>query len=133
MIRFGAIIFILWLITQLGFAIQMPAAEIKPFDASGFVAAQEAGRPILVDIAANSCPVCRAQEPVIESLAARPEFSELVILRVDFDTQRNIVRGFGTRFQSTLIAFRGLHEASRSVGDTNPRSIEALMRRAIAK
>lgn len=131
MIRLGAIALVVWLITQFGLSIQAHAAEIKPVN--GFVAAQEAGWLILVDIAASWCPTCRAQKPIIESLAARPEYSELIILHVDFDTQKDIVRGFGARSQSTLIAFHGRHETGRSVGDTNPDSIEALMRSAIAE
>lgn len=133
MIRLGAIALVVWLIAQFGLSVHARAAEIKPFDVNGFVAAQESERPILVDIAASWCPTCKAQKPIIESLAARPEYSELLILHVDFDTQKEIVRGFGARSQSTLIAFRGQNETARSVGDTNPDSIEALMRSAIAE
>lgn len=108
------------------------AAELKPFDAGSFKAAQEAGGPILVDIAASWCPTCKAQKPIIESLVREPEFSDMIILHVDFDTQKDVVRAFGATSQSTLIAFRGQNETGRSVGDTNPDSIEALLRSAVA-
>lgn len=133
MIRIGAIALVVWLVTQFGFSFPTRAAELKPFDVNSFAAAQEAGRPILVDIAASWCPTCKAQKPIIESLAAQPEYTELLILHVDFDTQKEIVRGFGARSQSTLIAFRGQNETARSVGDTSSDSIEALMRSTIVE
>jgi thioredoxin 1 len=50
---------------------------------------------------------CAQQKPTIDSLAATPEFSKLVILYVDFDTQKDVVRAMGARMQSTLIVFHG--------------------------
>src|SRR5215831_8743656 len=59
-----------------------PAAQTSDFDRAQFNAAQQAGRPILVDIRASWCPVCAAQEPIIERLSALPEYKDLLILRV---------------------------------------------------
>ncbi|SRR6266851_3921936 len=107
------------------------AAEKLPFDQTRFAAAQQANRPILVDITASWCPTCKAQKPVIDKLAATPEFKELAIFEVDFDTQKDAVRAFGAQSQSTLIAFNGAKETGRSVGETRPTSIEALARSAL--
>ena len=104
------------------------AAQTANFDRVQFTAAQQAGRPILVDIRASWCPICAAQEPIIERLAALPEYRDLLILRVDFDSQKDVVRTFSASSQSTLIAFRGTRETGRSVGDTNPDSIAKLLR-----
>lgn len=104
------------------------AADTQPYDKAKFEAAQKANRPILVDIKASWCPTCAAQEPILEKLAARPEFKSLAIFTVDFDTQKPVVRAFGARSQSTLIAFRGGKETARSVGDTDPDSIGTLLR-----
>jgi hypothetical protein len=46
---------------------------------------------------------------------------------VDFDSQKDAVKAFGARMQSTLITFKGSLETGRSVGDTNPGSIAALL------
>jgi hypothetical protein len=46
---------------------------------------------------------------------------------VDFDDQKDAVKSFGVRTQSTLIAFKGDKETGRSVGDTNRSSIAALL------
>ena len=51
-------------------------------------------------------------------------------MHVDFDSQKDAVRRFGAPMQSTLIAFKGGRETGRSVGDTNPQSIAALLAKA---
>jgi len=106
----------------------VPAAQTANFDRAQFNAAQQTGRPILVDVRASWCPVCAAQEPIIERLSALPEYKDLLILRVDFDSQKDAVRTFSASSQSTLIAFHGTRETGRSVGDTNADSIAKLFR-----
>lgn len=108
-------------------------AETRPFDRAGFDAAQAKGRAIVVDISAPWCPTCAAQKPTIDRLAASDEFKDLLILGVDFDSQKDVVRDLGARMQSTLIAYNGKSETARSVGDIKPASIEALFRSAVAK
>ena len=105
-----------------------PAAQTANFDRDKFTAAQQAGRPILVDIRASWCPICAAQEPIVERPAALPEYKELLILRIDFNSQKDVVRTFSASSQSTLIAFHGTRETGRSVGDTNAASIAKLLR-----
>src|SRR5260370_21896937 len=102
------------------------AAERKAFDAASFEAAQQRGARILVDISVTWCPTCKAQEPIIDSLAEQPANKDLVIFSVDFDSQKPILRKFRAQNQSTLIAFRGKTETARSVGDPEPSSIAAL-------
>jgi thioredoxin-like negative regulator of GroEL len=107
------------------------AGELKPFEATAFEAAQQAGNPIVVDIWASWCPTCAAQEPIVEKLAASPDFSEVTVFKVDFDKQKDVVQALGAQRQSTLIAFKGVSETARSVGDTDPASIETLFRSAL--
>jgi thioredoxin 1 len=106
-------------------------AEFLPFERSQFEAAQKAGHAILIDITAPWCPTCKAQKPVIEKLAAQPEFKDLTIFTVDFDSQKQAVAALKASSQSTLIAFKGSNETGRSVGDTQAASIESLLRSAI--
>jgi thioredoxin 1 len=104
------------------------AGERRTYSPSDFEAAQAAGGRILVDITASWCPTCKAQRPIVDALAAKPENADLVIFDVDFDAQKEAVRGFNARMQSTLIAFLGRTETARSVGDTDPESIAALIK-----
>jgi thiol-disulfide isomerase/thioredoxin len=103
------------------------AAEIKPFDPDSFAAAQQAGKPIFVAVHASWCPICKVQKPILSELTGDPKFKDLVFFVVDFDTQKDAVKQFGVRMQSTLIAFKGAAETGRSVGDRNRGSIAALL------
>jgi thioredoxin len=107
------------------------AAEWKPFDAASFAAAKKEGKSILVDIFAAWCPTCRAQNPILVQLTREPKFKDLVVFKVDFDTQKDDVRALKAQSQSTLIAYKGETETDRSVGDTNPASIAALVESAL--
>lgn len=107
------------------------AAEHLKFDAAAFDAATKAGKPVLVDIAASWCPTCKAQHPIIEELTAAPEYKDLIVFDVDFDTQGDVLKRFKVRVQSTLIAFKGATETGRSVGDTRKESISTLLKSAI--
>ncbi len=106
------------------------ALDKVPFTTGKFKAAQSAGKPILVDIWASWCPTCKAQGPVLEKLAAKPEYKGLTVFEVNFDTQKDAVRSFGARTQSTLIAFKGSKETARSAGDTTEDGIEKVVKSA---
>ena len=114
-----------------GAATAARGGERIAFSAAAFEAAQAADRPILIDIWASWCPTCRTQKPIIARIVAEPRFADLVVLEVDYDRQKDVVRQFGVRMQSTLIVFRGRDEIGRSVGDTNPASIESLLEMAL--
>jgi thioredoxin-like negative regulator of GroEL len=107
------------------------AGTSVPYNDAAFETAKKENRPILIAIAADWCPTCRAQEPILSDLLANDAFKNMVALRVDFDTQKDVVRALGARSQSTLIVFIGEKEVGRSVGDTDSGSIEELMRRAL--
>ncbi len=107
------------------------ALEVQKFTKAAFETAQSAGKPILIEIHADWCPTCKAQSPIIGELTAQPKFKDMAILAVDFDNQKDIVKAFGARTQSTLIVFKGKSETGRSVGDTNTASIAKLLDSAI--
>jgi thioredoxin 1 len=107
------------------------AANAHAFDAKAFAAAQQAGKPILIAVHAPWCPTCKAQEPILSDLRADPKFKELVYFVIDFDSQKDLLKRFAVRAQSTLIAFKGAKEEARSVGDTKRDSIFAMVGKAI--
>lgn len=108
-------------------ALPAAAANRQLFSGEAFSAAQKQNARILVDISATWCPTCRAQEPIVNELMDKAGNENVVIFDVDFDTQKDVVRYFNARMQSTLIAFRGPDETGRSVGDTDPESIASLV------
>ena len=103
------------------------AAETRTFDQTAFAEAQKAGKPIFIGVHASWCPTCKAQDPILGELMSAPKFKDLVYFVIDFDGQKNAVKAFGVRTQSTLIAYKGDRETGRSVGDTNRASIAALL------
>jgi thioredoxin 1 len=107
------------------------AADQKPFDQKAFDAAQASGKPILVEVSAPWCPICKAQAPILSRLRNDSRFKELVSFNIDFDSQKDLLRKFNVQKQSTLIVFKGRQEAGRSTGDTNASSIETLLAKAI--
>jgi thioredoxin 1 len=118
--------------TAASVALATPAfATQTTFTAEAFAATQRAGKPIFVAIHAAWCPTCKAQNPILSKLMAEPRFKDLVYFVVDFDSQKDAVKYFGARVQSTLIAFKGATETGRSAGDTDPSSIAALLNKAL--
>lgn len=105
-------------------------AASQTYDQKAFETAQNAGKPILLHITAPWCPTCRAQTPILSKLEAEPKFKDLVTLKIDFDSQKNLLRTLRVSQQSTLIVFKGKQEVSRSTGDTNAASIQALIAKA---
>ena len=103
------------------------AAEWKDFSPEALAEAQKAGKPILVDVFAPWCPTCRAQNPILVELTKEPKYKDLVVFKVDFDTQKDVLRALNVQRQSTLIVFKGDAEVDRSVGDTSQLSIEGLL------
>ncbi len=107
------------------------AFDEKPFSQATLEAAQSSGKPLLIDIFAPWCPVCKAQQAVLGGLQQDAKYNDLTVLKVDFDNQPDVLKSFNVRQQSTLIAFKGKTETGRSAGDTNKASIAALIDTAI--
>ena len=107
------------------------AAERIPYTPLAFDAALKDGKSILVEIHATWCPTCKAQAPILSDLEKDSKFENLLVVHVDFDSQKDAVRRFGARMQSTLIAFKDGKETARSVGATDRASLADLLSKAI--
>lgn len=100
------------------------------FDQAAFEKAQKQGEPILIDIYASWCDVCKRQIVILDKLRATPKYASLVTFRINYDTQKDLMRKFKATVQSTLIVYRGETEVGRSVGETQPEWIEDLLSKA---
>ena len=107
------------------------AGEAMPFSAASFEAAQRSGKPILIEVSAPWCPICKTQKPILAKLAGEPRFKDLQIFDIDFDSQKELLRRLNVRMQSTLIAYKGETEVGRSVGETQPEWIEGLLEKTL--
>ena len=106
------------------------AEENIAWSAAAFDAALKAGRPVLVEVHAPWCPTCKAQEPILAAIVKGDAYRDLLVVRVDFDSQKDALKRFGARTQSTLIVFKGGAEVARSVGDTDKASLAGLIAKA---
>ena len=46
------------------------AGETRPFSDPAFEAAQKSGKPILVEVSAPWCPICKTQKPILAKLSS---------------------------------------------------------------
>ena len=107
------------------------AADIRPFDRAAFQAAQRQNRPILVWVHAPWCPVCKQQGKTIDKVSANPAYRNLIVFRIDYDTQKPLWRSFGATQQSTLIAFHGKRETARIAHDADEAKVAAVLARTL--
>jgi thiol:disulfide interchange protein len=103
------------------------AGEIKPYSQAEFDKLAAEGKPILLDIRADWCAICAAQEPVIRELMAQSKYKDLTTLTIDYDKDTALLKAYKVPVQSTLIVFTGKQEKGRSIGDTSREGIEHLL------
>ncbi len=106
---------------------QMVHETMQPYTIAAFEAAQTAGKPILVDIYASWCPVCKSQESTLKSLAEDKGYADVVMLRVNYDTQKDVLKILNVKSQSTLLTFKGKTETGRISFKSDPEVIKAFV------
>ena len=127
-LRIPAVFAVLWLL-----AISIAwAGETRPFDQATFDRLRANGEPVLIDVYADWCPTCKQQAPIVAALMASPEFKDFTVLKVNYDTQKDVRLKLGVAQQSTFIVFRGTREIARSTGDTDRNSIAATLRKGLS-
>ncbi|MFN2327915.1 MAG: thioredoxin family protein [Chromatocurvus sp.] len=101
----------------------LAAAERQPFTLERFETLQADNALILLDVWAKWCPTCARQGRILARyLEERPK-SELQILVIDFDNQKEWVRHFRAPRQSTFLLYRGDEQLWFSVAETDPDEI----------
>ena len=123
------------LLVAFGFSLSLAAPAValqgSKFTPVALADAQKSGKAVLVEVAAPWCLTCKAQQPILGKLLSTDKFKSFVKLDIDFDSQKTELRSLKVQQQSKLIVFKGDKEVGRSVGDTNPASIEALLAKAL--
>ncbi len=104
------------------------AATIQPYQQAAFDAAQKSGEPVLIFVEAPWCPTCAKERPILQQLYGTPEFANLKVFDIDFDTSKPLLRQLGVQMQSTLIVYHGAKETGRMTGATDPAVIKRLLK-----
>lgn len=123
--------FALTAIAAMSFAASAAAAERQPYTPAALAAAQAKGRPVLVEVKAWWCPVCASQGRTIKATTAAPQYNNLLILSINYDTQKADWKALGAQKQSTLIGYSGAREVGRVVYTTDKAAINGLLAKTI--
>lgn len=62
----------------------------------------------------------------MDRLSRDPRFAKVVVFEIDFDSSKDVLRGWKVSQQSTLLAFKGKTERMRSTGVTDPDAIQKI-------
>ncbi|ANU06484.1 thioredoxin family protein [Paraurantiacibacter namhicola] len=108
-----------------------PATNWPGYEAAQFDALQADGEPIVVDVYAPWCPTCRSQEPILEGFRTDPKFEGVNFVRVDYDNDAQFLETHAIPRQSTVLVFKDGKEVARSVAETDPAKLEALVSQAL--
>ena len=95
------------------------AATVRPYEQSAVDVAQKHGDPILVFVEASWCPTCAKERTILHNFYKMPQFKNLRVFDVDFDTSKPLLRQLNVQMQSTLIVYHGAQETGRLTGATN--------------
>jgi thioredoxin 1 len=109
----------------------LPAFARSSFTDAEFRAAATSGVPVLIEFHADWCPTCRAQEKVVDALMGQSAYKNVLVLRFLYETQKDLLKRFGVRRQSTLIVYRNGEEVTRAVGVTSSDDIANLLNAAV--
>src|SRR5205085_5952638 len=112
---------VLVMLAWMSLAAAAPPPPLVPYDKGAFEAAQAENRPIVVFVHASWCVTCRRQQPIVQQLAADDAFKDksLVVFVVDY-ADKTTLKELSVTDRSTLVAFHGRAERSRSSFVTDP-------------
>lgn len=120
------------LISALTFAAsQAFALNIAPYSAEALKAAQTAGKPVALHFHASWCSTCRAQERAFQGMKDAPELKDVTLLVVDYDKERPLRKSLNVRNQSTVIAYKGDKQTALVAGETDPASLQRVLKSAL--
>lgn len=108
-----------------------PAGTKAPFDAAAFAAARDAGKPVILQVAAAWCGPCQRMKRTVSELLDKPEFKGVTVFEADYDADKAELQKLDAYHVTTLVLYRDKNEVLRSVGETSPEAIEPLLRKAM--
>ena len=112
-------------------AAALAQAAAQPFDKARFETALAQGKPVIVDFAADWCPTCKEQKPVVDALMSEPRRQAITFFVADFDKEAALKKRLKVTMQSTFVVMKGGREIARSTGQTDKAELAALFDKAL--
>jgi thiol-disulfide isomerase/thioredoxin len=66
------------------------ALEMQPFSQQTFDKLAQQGKPVVVDVTASWCPLCKKQAAALAQLGQQAAYKEVTVLTVDFDSEKPV-------------------------------------------
>jgi len=107
------------------------AAGIVKYSTPSFTKALNKGKTIVVHVHAKWCITCVRQEKPLQTQLSKPAFSKVLAFRVNFDKDRDFLNKYRINTQSTIMIFKKGRLVGKSVGQTNPVAISAILQKAL--
>jgi thioredoxin 2 len=86
--------------------------------------------PVLVDFYADWCGPCKMMAPVLDQVA-RDHVGQVLVAKVDTDSNPRVSQKFSIASIPTLIVFSGGREVGRELGAIPRPRLDALLRQAV--
>jgi len=96
--------------------------------AQAYVTASASGKLLVVDYSASWCGPCHHIAPVYAELSQRPEFHDVVFLKVDVDEQKELAAAAGVTGLPTFHLFKDGTKVDTITG-ANPTKLEASIKK----
>lgn len=106
----------------------MGAGTVAVTDVSFDQAVLKADRPVLVDFWATWCGPCRAIAPKLEELATEMA-AEVVVAKVDVDSNQQTAARYGIRSIPTLILFKNGQPVDQIMGNVPKEKLVEMIRK----
>src|SRR6056300_1024991 len=101
------------------------------YDAAQFEQSIAQKKTILIHVHAPWCSTCHAQDMILDELVKTRAYSDVIIMQVNYDDQKDLLKKFQTKYQSTLILFKDGKEVDRITAKRNVSAIKALLDKSI--
>jgi len=112
-------------------AAALAQAAVQPFDKTKFETALAQGKPVIVDFAADWCPTCKEQKPIVDALMQEPRRKDITLFVADFDKETALKKRLKVTMQSTFIVLKAGKEVGRSTGQTDKAELAGLFDKAL--
>lgn len=106
------------------------SAQRQPFTETLYQQYQNSDEVYLVDVFATWCPTCKEQSKIIDQYFKENPESNIKVLVVNYDDQKDWVSYFHAPRQSTLLLYKGTEKLWFSVAETSKDKIVSHLRQA---